>query len=242
MTCSFGDGIAWVRLDLGAIGGHVDERAARTLCDLSEELELDDRVSVVVLSGSAGAFCTGVSHGPWQRHHDWVEGVARLTRPVVAVVNGDAVAEGCELALACDLRISADRAGFCLPQVARGDFPCHGGIQRLARLVGRMRAMEILLSGRRVTAAEAQRIGLVTFTAPRTRLEKKAREYVTALARRAPIALRLAKEAVVKGADLPFEQGIRLEQDLYALLQTTADRREGIDSFLSGRPPRFQGK
>lgn len=236
------NGVAWVTLDRRRSGNCIDETVARALCDAAERIEFDEDVALVVLTGRGNIFCGGaVGRGSWEVHHDCVAAIGALTRPVLAVVNGDAVAEGCELALACDLRIAASEARFSLPQIAEGRLPAHGATQRLPRIIGRMRAMELLLTGRSVAAREALDIGLVSRVASRPRLAKAVREEVESLRSKGPVALRLAKEAVVKGLDLTLEQGIRLEQDLYVLLQTTADRQEGIRAFLEKRKPRFRG-
>jgi len=235
-------GVAWLTLERPGRGNRVDEAAARSLCNAAERIELDDDVALVVLSGSGRVFCQGVdAPGPWEKRHDWIAALAKLTRPVLGVLNGDAVAEGCELALACDLRIAASEACLSLPQIVQGRFPAHGATQRLPRLVGRMRALDLLLSGRSVTAREALNIGLLSRVVSRPRLAAVVRAEVDTLRSRGPVALRLAKEAVTKGLDLTLEQGIRLEQDLYVLLQTTADRQEGIRAFLEKRRPRFRG-
>jgi enoyl-CoA hydratase/carnithine racemase len=155
-------------------------------------------------------------------------------------VAGEALAEGAELALACDLQILSASAGMGFPHLHEGRLPRHGATQRLPRAVGRTRALELLLSGRRVGAREAARIGLVSHVAPAARFDATLRGIVTSLLAKGPLALRLAKEAVVKGADLTLDQGIRLEQDLYVLLQTTADRAEGIEAFLRKRRPRYR--
>ncbi len=238
------DGVARITLARAGRGNRVDLAAAQALCAAAEEIELDDRVAFAVVSGSGSAFCLGVENdGAWESpRHDWVEAVARLTCPVLAVLNGDAVAEGCELALACDLRLAAPGAGLMLPQVASGRLPRHGATQRLPRLIGRLRALDLLLSGRRVGAREAERIGLVSRVAAKGGFAAAVRAEVAALHEKGPIALRLGKEAVAKGLDLTLEQGLRLEQDLYVLLQTTADRREGVRAFRERRRPRFRGR
>jgi len=237
------EGVAWVTLTGRGAENRIDEKAARLLCDAAAEIEFDERVALVVLSGRGSKFCIGCEdRGAWERHHDWVAAIAGLTRPVLAVVNGDAVAEGCELALACDLRVASARAHFSLPQLSEGRLPVHGATQRLPRIIGRMRALEMLLSGRAVAAREALRIGLVNRIAPPRGLAGLVREEVAALREKGPVALRLAKDAVIKGLDLTLDQGIRLEQDLYVLLQTTADREEGIRAFLEKRRPRFEGR
>jgi enoyl-CoA hydratase len=147
-----------------------------------------------------------------------------------------------ELALAADLRVAAQNAGFTMGQLGRGRMPCYGGTQRLPRLIGVAHALRMLLTGAAIDGGEAMRLGLVTYVTPgRAALERVAGEVVRAITSRGPVAARLAKEAVRKGCDLTLDQGIRLEEDLYALLQTTADRAEGVRAFLDKRKPLFRG-
>ena len=235
-------GVAWITLTRTEHGNRIDQATAQALCTVTEAVEGDDRIAVVVVRGSGPAFCLGVERrGPWEWQHDCVAAIGKLTRPVVAAVNGDAVGEGFELALACDFRIVAATARFALPQLAAGYLPRHGATQRLPRLIGRMRAMELLLSGRSVRAREAAAMGLASHVVPLRRLDSVVRREVAVLQKKGPIALRLGKEAVTAALDLTLEQGMRLEQDLYVLLQTTADRSEGVRAFLGKRPPRFKG-
>jgi enoyl-CoA hydratase/carnithine racemase len=220
----------------------IDQALAQALCAAAEQIAFDESVGVVVVQGR-GHSCTGVDGGgEWQAHHDWVAAIGGLTAPVVAVIAGDAVAEGAELALACDLRIASSRARLSFPHIAERRLPRHGATQRLPRAVGRMRALDLLLSGRQVGAAEAARIGLVSHVVPPNRLNAVADDVVATLRAKGPIALRLGKEAVRNGSELTLEQGIRLEQDLYVLLQTTADRAEGVQAFRDRRPPKFRGR
>ena len=236
------DGIARIVLNRPRDGNRIDQGAAQALCDAAEAIELDDTVVIVVLSGAGGRFCLGVeSDGPWRQQHDWVAAIARLTRPVLAAIDGDALAEGFELALACDLRIASDRSRFALPQIPDGHLPQHGATQRLPRIVGRMRALDLLLSGREIRAREAEGMAIVMRTVPTKRFAEVVEEEIAALCARGPIAMRLAKEAVLKSLDLTLDQGLRLEQDLYALLQTTSDRAEGVRAFIDKRKPRFSG-
>ena len=232
------DGVAWLTLPRPRI----DQATAQALCGAAEEIALDESVTVVVVQGRGGQFCVGVDDGgAWQDQHDCVAAIAGLTVPVVAAIGGDAVGEGAELALACDLQVASARAAVGFPQISEGRLPRHGATQRLPRAVGRLRALDLLLTGRRVSAAEGVRIGLLSHAVPAARLASAVRALVASLRAKGPIATRLAKEAVLKGADLTLDQGIRLEQDLYVLLQTTADRREGIRAFLGKRPPQFRG-
>lgn len=237
------NGVARIGIDRPRHGNRIDQVAAQALCDAAEAIELDDSIVIVVVSGSGDSFCLGVEDaGASPPRHDWVAAIAHLTHPVVAAIDGDALAEGFELALACDLRIASDRSRFALPQIADGRLPRHGATQRLPRIVGRMRAFDLLISGREIRAREAEGMGLVTRTVPTKRFAEMVEEEIAALCERGPIAMRLAKEAVLKSLDLTLDQGLRLEQDLYALLQTTQDRGEGVHAFLERRAPRFRGR
>jgi len=232
--------ICTLELDRPAVANRVDLGLAQAICAAVEEIEHDDAIHVVVLRAAGRYFCSGVE-GDGGRVA-WVEAIASLSCPVLAVVQGDALAEGFELALACDLRLVSSRARFALPQIAAGRLPGHGGTQRLPRLIGSARALDLLLSGRPVGGAEALAIGLAQRVVPPSRLAAAATRMARDLASKGPIALRYAKEAVWKGADMTLAQGIRLEEDLYALLQTSADRREGVDAFRTRRSPRFRGR
>ena len=236
------DGVAWLRLERPETGNSITLELAQALCSAAAEIELDDRVTVVVLAATGTSFCLGVEdRGAWERRVDWVDAIGRLTRPVIAAIHGDAVAEGLELALACDLRLVSSAAHLAMPQLTLGRFPMHGGTQRLPRLVGRTRALDLLLTGRGVAAAEAEAIGIASRVATPETFDAALEALVATLRAQGPVALRYAKEAVLKGSDLTVDQGIRLEEDLYVLLQTTHDRREGINAFLEKRKPVFKG-
>ncbi len=165
--------------------------------------------------------------------------LAALPIPTIASIDGGATGAGVELALACDIRIASPRATFGFPYLAQGRIPAAGGTQRLPRIVGRARALELILTGRTMDADEALRIGLVSKLSDDPLAE--ARRIAARIAQEAPVAVRYLREAVHKGMDLSLDQGLRLEADLYFLLQTTADRVEGINAFLDKRPPRFTG-
>jgi enoyl-CoA hydratase len=166
----------------------------------------------------------------------------RCPQPIIAAIRGYALGGGLELALACDLRIASDDAQLGLTEVNLAIIPGGGGTQRLPRLVGRGRALEMILTGARVDARAALSIGLVERVVPAADVLAAARELARTLAEKAPIALRYAKEAVVKGLELPLADGLRLENDLATLLRTTEDRVEGAKAFLEKRKPRFTGK
>jgi len=168
--------------------------------------------------------------------------VGDLELPVIAAIKGDAIGTGLELALACDMRIASSTSRFGLPEVRKGLIPHYGGTQRLSRLIGRGKSLEMILTGETIDAQEALRIGLVNQLAPEGELVLKTREIAAQMAAKAPIALRYAKEAICQGLELNLAQGLRLEADLYFLLHTTADRTEGITAFQEKRPPRFKGR
>ncbi len=170
------------------------------------------------------------------------EPIAKIGCPVIAVIHGDAIGEGLELALACDIRIAQEASHFGLPQIQADLIPWDGGTQRLPRLVGRGKAMEMILTGEVIDAQEAYRIGLVNKIVPADELMTVAMELAREMATKGPIALRFVKEAINKGMDLTLEQGLRLEADLYFLLHTTRDRTEGIKAFREKKKPRFEGK
>ncbi|HVN86413.1 MAG TPA: enoyl-CoA hydratase/isomerase family protein [Candidatus Binatia bacterium] len=236
------DGVAWLTLDRPAAGNAISQPLAQALCTVTEALELDETIHLVVIEAAGKDFCVGVEHrGDWEHECDGIAAIARLTVPVVAAVHGHVIDEGCELALACDLRLMADDARWQFTQISNGRMPAHGATQRLPRIVGRMRALDLLLTGRTVDSTEAEAIGLATRVFPSSHFADRMRAFVGELATRGPIALRYAKEAVQRGLDLTLDHGIRLEHDLYVLLQTTADRAEGVRAFLEKRRPKFTG-
>ena len=239
------DGVAWITLGRPASGNRLDAAVLGALAEACEAADDADDVRVVVLAARGAEFSRGLPPGcrwPDPRWPDGVGAVAAVTKPVIAAIQGDAVGWGLALALACDVRIASSRAVLALPELGEGGFPGGGVTQRLARIVGAARAMEIVLLGTRLGAARAAEWGLVSTVVSPGRLGATARETAAALAARGPLALRLAKEAVVRALDLPLAEGIRLEQDLYVLLQTTGDRREGVRAFLERRKPRFSGR
>ena len=170
------------------------------------------------------------------------EPISRLDMPVLAAIQGNTIGQGLELVLACDLRIASENSRFGLTQLKTGSVPGDGGTQRLSRLVGKAKAMEMILTGEIIDAREALRIGLVSRLVPRREVTTTVMGLAREMASRAPIAVKFAKETICKGMDLTLEQGLRLEADLYFLLHTTRDRTEGIQAFRNKRTPTFEGK
>src|SRR5256885_12767002 len=219
------------------------------------DLKRDDSVRVIVLTGAgeksfiAGADInelavqtpTGGREHALQGQHvfDLFE---NLGKPVIAAINGYALGGGCELAMACTLRIAADGAKIGQPEINLGILPGYAGTQRLARLVGKGKAMELILTGTQISAAEAERIGLVNRVVPAAQLMTEARTLAAALAAQAPIALRYIINAINKGLEMPFAEACVFEATLFGLVASTEDMREGTRAFLEKRKAEFKGK
>lgn len=228
---------------------------ARLLLELATAIDLiagAAEVRALVLTGTGRAFAAGADLQAFANVRDAFAGrdaslagqdvmnaLAALPIPTVAAINGFALGGGLELALACDLRVAAPGAKLGLPEVSRGLIPGYGGTQRLQRLIGLARATDLVLTGRMVEAQEALGLGLVN------RVADDARTAALALARQCarngPVALGLAKEALTRGADVALPQGLEIEADLFGLVLTTDDAKEGIASFLEKRDPAFSG-
>lgn len=239
------DGVGALTLARPATRNRLDEGVMAALVEACAAVEDDAAVRVVALAAEGPHFSAGLPSGLGCLPDGWQDGVAALaalTKPVVAGVAGEATGWGLALALAADLRLAAAGAVLRLGD-ARIGWPGGGGaLPRLARLVGPTRAAEMALLERPVSAQEARRWGLVVRVVPGARLRGALDGVARGLAARGPLALALAKETVIRALDLPLHDGLRLEHDCYVLLQTTADRREGIDAFLARRPPRFAGR
>ena len=217
---------------------------ARELADACEAIAADADAHVALLSAEGDVFSTGWDSPASAQvsPSDPFGCLAELSCPVVCALNGDALGAGLELALACDLRIAAEGARFGLPDIAMGLLPMYGGTQRLPRLVGQGRALEMILTGEPVEAQKARRIGLVSAVVPRERLLVEAEAIASRIAERGPLAVRYAKEAISRGLEMPLEQALRFETDLTIILQTTDDRAEGVQAVLDKRKPEFKGK
>jgi len=237
------DHIAQVILNRPEANNIINQQLAQELWDVCRTINQDDDVYVVVITGAGdGAFCVGSEMEQGSQGCSVATAIAGIDQPVIAALNGDALGQGLELALSCDIRLMAEKARFGFPQVAQGFIPMDGGTQRLPRIVGKGKALELILTAETIDAEEAFEIGLVNKVVAEEDLLAEAEAMAKTIANKAPIALRYAKEAVNKGLDLTLEQGVRLESDLYFLLHTTGDRTEGITAFLQKRPPQFKGK
>ena len=242
--------VALVTLDRPQARNRVSSTMAAELRRVCQRLR-EDRVRVAVITGRGRAFCVGREAYPpapaeapstWLQRHRAATALAGVDIPLIAAINGNAVDQGLELALACDLRLAVLGATLGFTDVTKGVLPWDGGTQRLPRLVGRAAALEMLLTSRLVDAEEACRMGLVNEVVESAMLLDRAMELAETVASGAPIAARYTKETVLKGMDLTLEQGLRLEADLSILLQSTEDRSEGLRSFSEKHEPRFRGE
>jgi len=219
-----------------------------------DELRVDDSVRVVVLTGAGDkAFIAGADIAEFaertaiqQREvmldRSLFNAIDSFPKPIIAMVNGYCLGGGCEVALACDLRIASDRASFGQPEINLGIIPGGGGTQRLTRLVGEGKAMELILSGEIINAETALQIGLVNHVVPADQLATRTMEIAIRIAEKSPIALRLAKEAVKLASRSNLDEGLRREVDLFALCFSSEDKDEGVKAFLEKRKAEFKGR
>jgi enoyl-CoA hydratase len=222
------------------------------LADALERFDADEEVRCIVIAGSDDAFAAGAdvaalaarsfqeslatpSASFWGR-------VASCRSPLVAAVSGWALGGGCELALICDLIVASETAEFGQPEINLGIIPGGGGTQRLTRAIGKQRAMELVLTGRRFAAQEAHGMGLVNEVAPGGEWFDRAMDLAHRIARRPPIAVRLAKQAVLAADETPLAAGLQQERRLYELTMATEDKEEGTRAFLEKRKPEFKGR
>ena len=220
-------------------------RLADDLTELCREINSDEAVRVVLVLG-AGRNSFEIEAALPEEQQDVVRSIAdpvsKLGQPVIVALNGDVLGSGLELALACDIRIAAEGSRFGLRQIQSGIMPSGGGTQRLPRLVGKDKALEMILTGDMIDSREAHRLGLISKVVPPDQLLVVSANAAQEMASKAPIALQYIKEAVYGGMELTLEQGLRLEADLYCLLHTTEDRQKGIRAFREKKTPVFEGK
>jgi enoyl-CoA hydratase len=252
LTVAVDDRLAVVTVDRPEVRNALSRQVLAELRDVLADLRERDDVGLVAFTGAGEkAFVAGADISQL-RHYDLHTGLAAemqrtfdvveaFPKPTVAAVNGFALGGGCELAMACDIRIASENARFGLPETTLSVLPGAGGTQRLARLVGTGRAIEMILTGRFVDAAEAHAIGLVTAVVPADGLVGELRRLADQILAKGPLAVRLAKLVVRAGMDADQRTGQVIEQLAQALLYTTADKAEGTSAFLEKRSPEFKG-
>jgi enoyl-CoA hydratase/carnithine racemase len=244
--------VALLRLNRPDARNALSPEVMELLATELEQLDLDPQVRCIVIAGSEKVFAAGAdikalsersfadalnhpSASFWRR-------LAAVKTPLVAAVSGFALGGGCELALACDMIVASDTARFGQPEITLGIIPGGGGSQRLARVIGKQRAMEYVLTGRQFDADMALEMGLVNKVAKKSTWLDEAMELARTVAERPPIAVRLAKQAVLAAEETALSAGLESERRLYELAMATEDRVEGMRAFLEKREPKFEGR
>ncbi|HEX5022795.1 MAG TPA: enoyl-CoA hydratase-related protein [Candidatus Binatia bacterium] len=217
-----------------------------------QELDRDNQVRVIIITGGEKVFAAGADikemadRGPFdERIHErlgYRDQINKIAKPVIAAVSGFALGGGCELAMSCDIIVASESARFGQPEVNLGIIPGSGGTQRLTHLVGKHRAMEMVLTGDIINAADAERFGLVNRVVPVELLLEEAKNVAKKIAAKPALAIREAKEAVLKAANSSLDEGLEFERKAFYLLFASEDRAEGMRAFLEKRKPEFKGK
>ncbi len=248
------DAIAIVRLNRPEKLNSLSRAMLEDLSDAFKQLENELGLRAVILTGTGdAAFCSGTDinelagldkHGARaasERGQAVCDQIESCPVPVIAAINGIAAGGGCELALACHLRIASTKAQFSLPETKLGVIPGYGGSQRLPREIRYGRALEVMLTGKTLSAEEALQFGLVNRVVEPTRLLAEAESLADDISKLAPLAVRACLKAVTRGLELPLQEGLALEAEVFASLFTTEDMREGTRAFLEKRTPAFKG-
>lgn len=247
------DGIATLTVNRPHLRNAMNAECWNDLLEILDVLEQDKGVKALIITGAGDkAFIAGadINFLKTRTSVSALDGLAQkaLTRlngfskPTLAAVNGVAFGAGCELALACDIRIASEQAKFGLPEVGLGILPGAGGTQRLARIIGLGRATEMILTGQSISAQQALEWGLVTHAVPAGSVRNEAERLAGLIMQKAPLAVRLAKRAVAASLSADLETGLLLELLSYSVLVSSEDKKEGVDAFLNKRPPSFCGK
>jgi enoyl-CoA hydratase len=246
------DRVALVTLDRPEQLNALSNQLMNELVGALEELDADPEIRCIVLAGNDRAFAAGADIAEMasatamdmlrQRRVEQWDAIRGLRTPLVAAVSGFCLGGGCELAMACDLIVASETAKFGQPETGLGIIPGAGGTQRLARTIGKQLAMELVLTGRRIDAREAHRIGIVNQVTRKKEWLDKAVELAEVVARRPPVAVRLAKQAVLAAEETALSAGLEYERRLYELAMATEDRIEGMTAFIEKRLPQFKGR
>lgn len=246
------DGVALIRLNRPKALNALSRGLMSDLADACNTLAVDDSCVCVVLTGNKRAFAAGADITEFQsqtavgmlksyRFGSW-RAVKEFPKPIIAAVSGYCLGGGNELAMHCDMIVAAENARFGQPEINLGIIPGAGGTQRLTNAVGKFRAMEIVLTGDFITAQEAHAIGLANYVVPTELCVEKALELAKKIASKAPLALQLGKEAVLKATEMTQDQALDMERKLFYLLFSTEDKEEGVSAFLEKRKPQWKGR
>ena len=249
------DGIGFVTINRPDKLNALNDELIEELFDVFKRIRADDEVGVAILTGAGEkAFVAGadiqefIGRDPVESRKFSLKGqnlsrlIEGLGKPVIAAINGYALGGGCELAQACTIRIASESARLGQPEVNLGIIPGMGGTQRLPRLIGKGRALELILTGNMIDAHEAHRIGLVNKVVPQRELMKACEEMARVILSKGPVAIRLALDAVNAGMEMSLGEALDYESTLFGLTFSTEDMKEGTKAFMEKRPPKFRGK
>ncbi|MEK6768630.1 MAG: enoyl-CoA hydratase-related protein [Gemmatimonadota bacterium] len=249
------DGIAILTISRPDKLNALNDTVVAELHDVARALKANADVRGIILTGSGPkAFVAGADIGDLAKQgvldgrdraltgQGMLRDFETMGKPVLAAVNGFALGGGCELAMACHIRIASENARFGQPEVNLGITPGYGGTQRLPRIVGKGNALYMLLSGEHVNALDALRMGLVSKVVPQDQLMAEAEKLMRTIIAKGPIALALTMDAVDRGLEMTLEEGLRLEADAFGLVASTKDMKEGLTAFLEKRPAKFEGE
>jgi enoyl-CoA hydratase/carnithine racemase len=246
------EAVAVVRMNRPERRNALSPAVLQELAQALGDLDADEGVRCIVIAGTDEVFAAGADikamvERSFQQVLEastmpFLQRVADCRTPLVAGVSGFALGGGCELALLCDLIVASETAEFGQPEITLGIIPGGGGTQRLARVIGKQRTMELVLTGRRIAATEALRLGFVNMVASKRTWFQETVELAQVIARRPPLAVKLAKQAVLAADEMPLTAGLAHERRLYELAMATEDRVEGMRAFLEKRRPEFRGR
>jgi enoyl-CoA hydratase len=249
------EGIGYITVNRPKVLNALSIKTVHELMGAFQAMGGDDEVRAVILTGSGEkSFVAGADIPEFQdltpdgardyamRGQELLSIIEKLGKPVIAAVNGFALGGGCEIAMACTMRVASDNAKLGQPEVALGLIPGYGGTQRLPRLVGKGRAYEMILTGRPIDAARAEQIGLVNKVVPQGDLIAECEKIAKAVAKQAPLAIEYCLEAVNHGLNMSLDDGLALEADLFGLVFGSEDVREGVRAFVEKRKADFKGK
>ncbi|BCU71418.1 crotonase [Stygiolobus caldivivus] len=236
--------LGWIYLNRPDKRNAINDQLIKDLRQAVDDLVLDDQIKVIVITGNGKAFCAGADitqfkslNGltAWEfarKGRELMDYIENIPKPTIAMINGYALGGGLELAMACDIRIAAEESQLGLPEITLGIYPGFGGTQRLIRLIGKGKAMEMMMTGDMIPAKEAERIGLVNKVVPLVDLEKETRSLAMKIADKSPVALRIIKLLVNQGLDIPILAGLNMESLGWGVVFSSEEAKRGIDAFF----------
>ncbi|WP_210363932.1 enoyl-CoA hydratase-related protein [Bacillus sp. REN3] len=249
---SLKDHIGLIELNRPKVLNALNRQMVSEVLAAMEELDRDKQIKVIVLAGKGRAFAAGadidemldadaISLETLNQFTDW-DRLAWIKKPIIGAIHGFALGGAFELALCCDMLFAAENAEFGFPEVNLGIMPGAGGTQRLTKLVGKAKAMEWVMSGKRITAKEALRYGVINSTFSEEVLMEETMKFAATIANQAPLAVRLIKESILKAVDYPLYEGMQYERKNFYLLFASEDQKEGMRAFKEKRRPEFKGR